>query len=254
MKCDFCSGDLTIEDAKCPHCDADNPYYKAHRKDMTEYADKYFATKKKVEDRTERFTRKSLFITVFAVLITLNLVAILLLVNVDSINYDRMIKQNTKDADKFAAMISQMEADGNYIGINALGANYYLRSRGTALDEYQEIINASSTYNYFYDVILDIAHYKRLYTNASDLAGRLSEHLDTLYKIRYVNSANKPDNPQYAERHLDALDDMLENCKVLLIVYCGLSKEEADSLSDLTSAQRQVLIEQHLMELLSSEN
>lgn len=254
MKCNFCSGDLTIEDAKCPHCNADNPYYQAHRKDMAAFTGKFFATRKKVEERTEKFTRKSLFITVIAVLVTLNLAAILLLINVDSINYDRMLNKNTKDADKYAAIVSQMESDGDYLGINALGANYYLRSGGTAMAEYQAIIDASSAYYNFYSTILDITNYRHLYSDNSELAERLSKNLNTLYKIRYVNSAELPDNPKYAPKHLDTMDDMLENCKALLTAYCGLTKEEADSLSDLTMAQRQVLIEQHLMEALNEED
>lgn len=253
MKCEFCSGSLTIEDAKCPHCGTDNPYYQAHRKDMAEYSEQYLETKKKVEDRTERFTQKSFFITVIAVLVTLNLIAILLLNNVDSINYDRMIDQKTKNADQLAGAISTLEADGNYAAMDAFGINYYLFSRGTALEEYREVLNAASSYNYFYGIILDIANYKHLYSGISETAGKLSKHLNELYTIRYVNSAQNPDDPQYAPKHLDAMDDMWENCKILLVTYCGLTEKEADSLVDLTVAQRQVLIEQHLMEVLSEE-
>ena len=96
MKCEYCAGDMSIEDANCPHCGAVNPFYEAHRKDMANYAKRFANTEREVVETTKKFTYKTVVITIISVLVVLNLVMGILLANVRDFTYEMERNKNKK--------------------------------------------------------------------------------------------------------------------------------------------------------------
>lgn len=252
MKCKYCSGDLTIEDAFCPHCGKTNLYYEAHRRDMAEYMKSYNATKNKVEERTAKYTHKTLIITVISVLVALNLIAILLLINIDDINYERCRKSNYKHAEELALQMSELEKEGDYFGMIEFESAHPMRTYGTAMGEYFRLTEFINDYRFLHMSVLSLIDGEDhlLYT---ELAVRMNTYLSDMYQIRYEKISNNKNDPLYSEEHIKTMDTLIVNTKALLDTYCGLTKEEADSVFDLTENERLKLLETRLSEVLENE-
>lgn len=252
MKCKFCSGDLTIEDAFCPHCGKTNLYYEAHRKDMAEYMKSYNATKNKVEERTAKYTHKTLIITVISVLVALNLIAVLLLINIDDINYDRFRNSNVKHADKLASQMADLEAKGDYFGMVEFESAHPMRSYNTPMNEYFRLTEFINDYRFLHMIVMSIIDGDEQLLS-TETAVRMNNYLSDIYRIRYENYSNNRNDPLYSEEHIKTMETLIENTKALLDTYCGLTKEEADSILDVTEKERLKLLEMRLSEVLENE-
>lgn len=86
MKCEFCTGNMAIEDAVCPHCGSPNPFYEAHRQDMVKYEKQFQKTKYEAIETNVRHTRKAVQVSLVAVLIALILASVIVILSMDDIN------------------------------------------------------------------------------------------------------------------------------------------------------------------------
>lgn len=256
MKCEFCSGNMSIENERCPHCDAENPYYKAHRADMAEYARRFAATQSNVENKTNKFARRTFGITVSAVLVAINVVLILLLINMRDINYARDYNRNTKKAPKIAKEVGALEDARDYIAMSNYTYSINMKTYQNAMAEYNYVLDVANNYRRFVEKMNRIVLNDMGYLSISDVAKNINTFLESVYDVRYVqyekqklyNSANGPD--YFSEKHLNSMDEMIGNMHAMLKTYLGFDDETIASFRDMSSTQRQLLIEERITEVV----
>lgn len=255
MKCEFCAGNISIEDVRCPHCDAENPYYKAHRADMDTFKRQFNETQKNVVENSKRFNRKTLNITVISILVALIAIAFLILINMDQINYKREQDYNNRHASETAAIIGKYEDAHDYLKIAEYYRNHpvYLY-KNNPMTEYREVIDVAQNYAYIHSQIMQMIFSNGRNRVASDYSSYIGRQLDMMYDDRYGTRYERDkDEPYYSEKHLASIDEMIDQTELLFRVYLGFTKEETDELKSMTSAKRSVLLEEKFAEVLANE-
>ena len=71
MKCKYCGGNLTLEQAYCPHCGRPNEEAAQHVKDMEHYKSNFEDTKSDVYEVTEKNTEIMSHMIIITVLVIL---------------------------------------------------------------------------------------------------------------------------------------------------------------------------------------
>ena len=151
----------------------------------------------------------------------------------------------------YDAYVAQME---DYLG-NRDYATFSAFCRKHQLDynkdyrNYRTIINAAMYYNSIYRALQELAFMTRDRADRGYYVKELSKYVNNFYEgvgdDRYLDREEDP------ERVQEVTGEMEADLKVLFERYLGLSKEEADSLRELTQSKRTVLIEQALDKTLS---
>lgn len=255
MKCEYCAGNLSIEEPRCPHCDAENPYYKAHRADMAAYAKRYKATEEKVVENSRRFNARAVNIAIIAVLVALIAIAIGVLVNADDIAYDMMVRKDTRNANAIAAYIGELEEAKDYSGMASYQQMHYVYgSYKTDLNQYNMVISTANSYASILNSITRLVYAKTIYDKPSSMASSISRNISSMYLDTYGDRyLNHKDADYYAPKHYAAMEDMINKTHLLFKTYLGFTQEEIDGFIDLTDAKRQVLLEEKIMEVMERE-
>jgi len=255
MKCEFCSANMSIENERCPHCDAENPYYKAHRADMEAYAKRFASTESDVVKKTAKFTRKTFNIAATAVLLVIILLLIIVRANMDNINYSIDIAKNNANADNIAKELASYEDSHDYIGM----ANYFdslnMKTYKTAVAEYTYVSDVARYCKYIKERLNKIVLDKKAIYSLESEAQDIGRFLNTIYDTRYVNISksayyNVSAGPDYySEKHVAAMDEMIEEIETMLQVYLKIDKETIKNFKDMSEAQRQLILEQKITEV-----
>lgn len=249
MKCEFCAGDISINDKRCPHCDAENKYFKAHREEMAAYAKRFEATREEVEKKTTRITSRALSITIIAVEALVALILIIVLANMRDINYNREYKKNTRNAKSIAKILGKYEADGDYYQLSAYFNSFDVKTYQNELSEYNVVTSVASSYKSIFETIHFLALEGGGNDSDSDIAKRICRNLDSIYTTRFDYFDERQQRETYASNHLEAMDDMISEIFAMLKTYLGLSDEEIDGIWDMTSSERQLVLEKRIAEV-----
>lgn len=252
MKCEYCGGNLSIEDIKCPHCDAPNPFYEAHRRDMNRFKRDYEKTRDEVVSSNKRYTRKAAIATIITVLLLLCIVAIIINANMWEINYEREVRFHKKHQADYVKQMAQYEADKDYLAMAAIMANCYYYVPGSDMEEYTDVGLAAEKYASILKQIGLCIDGSSFYT-ASELAKNLASRLNELYECRERYESRLNETSRYKENHLQTIDDIIEETYLLMNVYLGIDYDVLYELPELTAAKRQVVIEEAIMEVSEYE-
>lgn len=253
MKCEYCSANITIDNEKCPYCNAPNPFYEAHRKDMKEYKKRYESTTKEVVDKTNRFTKKTVSITIISVLAALNIIAILVLVNMWNITYAISNNYNKKHANEYALLAAGYEESGDYLKLYALMSSKYAYYNGSPLAEYSLVQTASGNYSSIvqtFGYVLTDSYYG----DEGTFAQKINSNLESLYKIDTEFKDAKIKTGRYAVNHENAVEDMINESNILISAYLGLDIEKVNGLRELSTSKRQLIIEEAVKEVYFDEH
>ena len=245
MKCEKCGGNLTLEDVVCPHCEALNEHAVQHIRDMNRYKKDYEGTKRQVYSVTQKYAGFSVRMIIIAVLIVLIVVCGVLSGEAYSIRRKIMQADAKKNAASYKQQIDEFLEDRDYYAVAAFCNEHCIYSSTEEYEEYASFIYATQYYAYIYDYVLKtLKPYEG--ANMQNKAKYIAEHLDQFYAIFIPE--------QYSYRYIgeDEEDirialEMQEQIHALLMAYCGLTKEEADALPDMSSAERTLLIEEKLL-------
>ena len=82
MKCKYCGGNLTLEQAYCPHCGRPNEEAAQHVKDMEHYKSNFEDTKSDVYEVTEKNTEIMSHMIIITVLVILCVVVFVVMKNI----------------------------------------------------------------------------------------------------------------------------------------------------------------------------
>ena len=156
MKCKYCGGNLTLEQAYCPHCGRPNEEAAQHVKDMEHYKSNFEDTKSDVYEVTEKNTEIMSHMIIITVLVILCVVVFVVSARSWSIHrgllqFDAGIRQGS-----YMKQMEQYLEDEDYIGLSAFCDRHYIRpySSNNNYEKYQLLMEASGAYRYFYESLM----------------------------------------------------------------------------------------------------
>ena len=148
MKCKYCGGNLTLEQAYCPHCGRPNEEAAQHVKDMEHYKSNFEDTKSDVYEVAEKNTEIMSHMIIITVLVILCVVVFVVSARSWSIHrgllqFDAGIRQSS-----YMKQMEQYLEDEDYIGLSAFCDRHYIRpySSNNSYEKYQLLMEASGAY------------------------------------------------------------------------------------------------------------
>ena len=245
MKCEYCGNNLQIEDKVCPFCGKPNPFAKQHQREMARFSKKFEETRSDVLEQSARFNRRTVRITILAVLVALCAVLAFLCAKGDDIRYARQEKAIEKDAAKHSAALDKLIEAKDYSGLyHYLTDNRYSYSDG--LRQYDAVYSASMYYKHFYEYVMILnakAKDATKYTYYTE-EGLLEDI--TKYVLRIRESLEE--NPYHPEMHTPEkvayIESICDTVRAMLRGYLHLTEEEAAQIFDLSSARLNLMLEE----------
>ncbi|MCR5812414.1 MAG: hypothetical protein K6G34_13715 [Lachnospiraceae bacterium] len=245
MKCKYCGGDVTLQDHFCPHCGRPVDQALRHQKEMREYETEFEETKREAIDKISVSSGGGTSVGIrLAIIVALTIALIWMLINLNSydINQRKEKKLANANYDAYVEQIEQYIADRDFVALSRFEDKHNL-DWNDKYKEYRDIFYAASSYEYIYRGILETAF---LLKDARNLyyAENLSENVNRFYEqILSDRSAYSDADPEKTEA---AYNEMEQDMLALLQNYLHISKEDADSMRELSKSRRKVLIEQAL--------
>lgn len=244
MKCKYCGGILTLEDAQCPYCGKTNEQARQHTEAMKHYHGEFEHTKKKVRFIVGEYTQITVRFVILAILIIFVVAGLIVKGNAYSIRR-AFIKQNAKQhVTEYTKLLERYLEEENYQAFLAFCNANYIASYEDSFQQFYPAKRAAQSYCNVYTSVMKAA-FLTDFEMLEQTANRLSEDLDYFYDCLNWDNLKYYDNAKI-EENVKAMNTMEHNVTLLLNTYCNLSDEQAKSISDLSSAKRAILIEEAL--------
>ena len=241
MKCKFCGSNLQIEDERCPYCGRPNPQYIKHRRAMQAYQEDYQNTKQEVLTHVSKLNRRSVRITIVAVLVALCAVALVLCFMGDEIRDARIERTIAANKAAYTEQIQEYMAEVDPINLYEFGYRNRLTYSET-MDEYNKIFSISMYYQYFYNYTMELMtegiHEK--YETLEEKCEYMARYVENIYENRERQTYDK--DYCYTEDKTAYMDAIVERTELLLKAYYGLSEEEIASVPTLSRARLTILL------------
>ena len=245
MKCKYCGGDVTLQDHFCPHCGRPVDQALRHQKEMREYETEFEETKREAINKISVSSGGGTAVGIrLAIIVALTIALIWMLINLNSYDINQRKEKRLANAkyDAYVEQIEQYIADRDFVALSRFENKHNL-DWNDKYKEYRDIFYAASSYEYIYRGILETAF---LLKDARSLyyAENLSENVNRFYEqILSDRSTFSDADPEKTEA---AYNEMEQDILALLQKYLHISKEDADSMRELSKSRRKVLIEQAL--------
>lgn len=249
MKCEKCGAALQIEDEICPYCKAPNPFAKKHREDMKKYNRAFEETRQDITSKASLITPRAVRLILIAVLMALIILEIALTsILPHKIYRYRSERDFARNRDKYLAMMIEYEETGNWDALHALNTSKRIYN-DSVLAEFNHVkdaadyfINIRSTLMYYYD---DIYSQRPISEDMlTSWARSVSQSLDSYYA-----SLNRPASvfyddasTEYDDLHKAAFERLDTDLNSVLITYCNLTRDEVNSLKEISQSNKAKLI------------
>jgi len=245
MKCENCGGNITLEMAYCPYCGLPNEHAQQHAKDMETYHAVYEDTRSDVQEKTARFTGATVRIVIIAVLIIVIIGLMILGANAYSFRRSYMQKAAEKNTEAYMEQLDQYMEDEDFLAFYYYWQEKYIDSYETDYEKYMPVERACHSYVYIYKYIMQIAA-PTDYQDAESILEYLTDSLDNFYRAIDMDEYEYYENVD-SEQNREALAAMEKHIQLLLQEYCGVSKEDAKRLGDMTKAERAMILEEAVL-------
>lgn len=244
MKCEYCQGDMTIEDEVCQYCGRPNPHYVKHREEMQKFKRKYESTDREVKENAKKLAGFSVKMTVVAVLCAVIFLEILLMAN--SYNILRAIERHkiTSNLGYYVSEMNRLEEEGDLSRLSDFYSEnslYFVPE----LKEYRAVQQMGSEYGLIMRYVVELAFDEDIEptTRERDIEN-LSDSLRAVYKI--LNRESYYEDECFKEKHQVAMDNCMDDINALLKCYLNIDDEALEALPTMSDARRQLVIEEGL--------
>ncbi len=242
MKCEQCSGPITLEEEFCPHCGALNKEARRHLEDMKRFNADYEQTKSKVMANSARQGKRHAQIITLIVMAALNIIVFVMQANYYEVGYFFEGIAVNQNSSKYENELDELESEGDYTGLYKLDSvkDLYL-SKSDKIKNFSSVISMSGDY---FRIMQNIYNLQTKENNSYDQGS-------CIQSLAYAASAfygdwNRRDNDYLKERyegnHLTAMDDMKDRVEAMLKSYCGLTDEDLEKIPDLSEQEVLILI------------
>jgi len=245
MKCKYCGSNLTIDDERCSFCGKENTHAVKHRSKMKQYAREFERTKQTVEHNAKKINKTAIRIAVLSLLLVVNLVFLLLNTEYE---YDIRAAARSSRVEKnwkeHKETMDTLEANRDFFELS-----HYYKVKELEYNErfleYDAVARVCTQYYNAYIHLMDIVTVEEspYFTNQEKFYYMMS---NVNYMYKYVKEDAYDRYGGYEPVHKSCMEDAVAQFEDLLRVYTTLSDEEIESLSELSDAKREVLIERGL--------
>lgn len=236
MKCEYCSANLSIENAFCPNCGKPNKFYEAHRADMDNYEKKFNETKEELTKKTGIFSERAVFVTTIAILIALILVEVILVIMMDDINFEIIRNRDKRNATAIAAKLGSLEESGDILGFNECYDGIY-DIMADPVREYDAISDAADSYDNIIYVASKLALKDYQYDTPNDLARRANNAMSGVYGF-YEDAEERPEDTRYSQKHMAFCKEIEKQDIALISAYCDIPMETLKEFGNMTETER----------------
>lgn len=253
MKCEFCGANIDIETPVCPYCGMEKKQFDIHRTDMKAFKNEFDTIKEEVVEENKRFSKKASYITIIAVLITINLVLILCtLMNWDIYKYFLKKKLNAH-AREYAQQLEILEKNEEYEQISCLfsDVNLHYIDDNPYIEEYKLLYRFCAQYESFVTYLPTVS----MMGYAPDLDHRYDYRIDTvvetyntavdIYNRNVIDRENTYySEATYNEQHLKSYETIVENMEAMIQTYCNFDDDQMEQFNNKSQAYQSLMIEE----------
>ena len=244
MKCQHCGNNLNIEDKFCPYCGEPNPYAVKHQKEMERFKKDYDETKRDVLEKSTRFNRRTVRITIIAVMIALIACCAFLLSQADDLRYLKLEKDIERNAAVHMANIDKLMEERDYVGVNA----YFSENRLSFTDAFRKydcISDSSMHYRMFRQELMILAAKKNdperyKYYTEEELLENIAKYMHSVYEDMTPQGYNKD---SFTEENIAYMEDLASEMETMVMGYLGVSEEDMKSIRTRSVSRINVLLE-----------
>ena len=127
MKCKYCGGNLTLEQAYCPHCGRPNEEAQQHVKDMEHYKSNFEDTRSNVYEVAQKNTEIMSHTVIITVLVILCVLVFLVSafsweIHRNLVRMDTLLQQT-----KYEKQLEQYLEEEDYQGFESFCERHYIR-------------------------------------------------------------------------------------------------------------------------------
>lgn len=243
MKCEFCLGNLSLEDANCPHCGKPNKHAQKHVKDMKNYAGRYDKTEQEVYATARRYSDTVVRIVVVAVLVVVLVLALIVRGNVYEIQNALTESSNHSNRTQHIQKFEEYLAAEDFLGFSYYCDMHEISSHDEGFEEYRPIIQAAEYYRSVYmqlmEVTSDLTQNPEEPLKLDFLGGSLQSFYEIINKDSYYEVSEEG-----VKRAQVSFAVMERDVEALLMAYANIPEDKLEELADMSEAQRIVLIEE----------
>jgi len=242
MKCKVCGAGLELEQKYCPYCGAKNDLAVQHQKDMEQFTGAFNETRKEVEKSSGKMAGIAVRAVILAVLVIAAFVIGHYANDAWSIRYDIDKQAAVANASAHIEKIEAYLEDGDYIAF----ASYMEGTRAAStmssgpFEKYHNLYYIARRYKSAVEWTEHMV-FPGKYGSVSNYAGYGVDNI-----LSYYSGAYDSDLYLYQAEDEEVLqsyiEDMTSKLEGILVAYYGLTKEEAESLSELSENKRRVLL------------
>lgn len=242
MKCEFCNGNLSLENAYCPHCGKPNKHAKQHVEDMENYAGRYDKTEQEVYATARRYSDTVVRVVIIAILIVVLALALIVYNRIDDIYYSVVETNNKLNFSTHSAEMNKyLEAE------DFLGFYYYCNREDiygfdSGYEDYDCLIDVTGCYAEAYELLMvkvcDTEENAEYFFDAEILGSALGRF------YHYQNSTYYDVSPEGLQMTEEYLPKINEDMEYLLMTYCNVPAERIGELAEMSDTQKIVFIEE----------
>lgn len=244
MKCEYCSGNMSLEDERCPHCGQLNKHAQQHIKDMKHYKGEFEQTREGVYKSTKGYTQVTVRIIIIAVLVIVMVLLGVLRYNAWSFRRMLMTSDAKRNVKEYSATLDRYMEEENFRALMLFEREHNLSYLSEGYEQYQPVLRAVDNYGTVCDYIMRLTTPTE-YTDINQQIEYLNESLEYFYSSCNLEKYSHIENVD-REENVEALNRMKQNIAMLLQTYCYLTEEDLEGFEELSKAKRGTLIEERM--------
>ena len=245
MKCQYCGGDISLEDRICPHCGRLQENAVRHDEEMKRYEAAFEDTRNEVLARSSQSAR-GIGVRLLVILVLLG-GAIYLFAHSSSwsVRSARREREANANVALFTERIEQYLEERDYEGLNSF-SDYYMLTYNDNYKKYYTILWACDRYANVCESLMAFVYLDPQKKAAGELdyrAKQLPEYISLYFEATNPEdySWNTRIDKELTEEVIAAMDEDLAG---LLTAHLGIPAEQARTMRELSEGRRTVLIEE----------
>ena len=251
MKCQYCGGEIRLDDLVCPYCGRPNEEAKTHAEEMRRFRIRLKKTEEEVRETAGRTSHRAAKIAVIAILLVGIAANVFIQSRAYSFYYDHQRSQAVKHAEAYQEVLDAFLEKQDYVGFSG-----YSQAKGISFSEdvYEAYLPISWAANRFRYVMLDLMRLVNHdeYVDLTNLAQMTIDELEEFYEQMNPEKYSWYEyNIEETEEHFAA---MQEQVAAVLVSYFGMGEEDAAALPGMTKGERTLALEKVFMKKLEAEN
>lgn len=238
MKCQYCGGNLNLQDENCPFCGRFNEQAAEYTKSMKDIKEEYGKTAEKAKKKSKINERTARVLIIIFMLLIIGAMFIRIRLYSDfeykHKKYNEKIEKHVaQNKEAIYDMLKDLELRRDYLGMDYFVLNYQLKTDNEYL-EYARVFTAAVDYNAIYTDILNIL-------DGQNFSYKEFTKEEWCYNIAlYISNWNNyvegefwrdsADSPMHAGEHGAFLADAKRDTQDMVQVYFDLTDEQAASM------------------------